>query len=116
MSDEQAASRENPLLSAAMFLVHFEPRGATLEIPGGTRLIDAVREAGLPIASSCGDDLICAKCGVRILSGEVSREKSTEREAKRRNRVPPELRLACALRVHDDLVVTADYWGEGEKP
>jgi len=111
-SDEQAAGSGNLLPLTAMLRVRFEPRGDTLEIPGGTRLIDAVREAGLPIASSCGDDLICGKCGVRILSGKVSREKGSEREAKRRNRVPPELRLACALRVHDDLVVTADYWGE----
>ena len=92
--------------------VRFEPRGNSLEIQAGARLIDVIRRAGLPIASSCGDGLICGKCGVRILSGEVSGEKRTEREAKRRNRVPPELRLACTLRVQDDLVISADYWGE----
>ena len=26
-------------------------------------------------------------------------------------RIDPELRLACAVRVHEDLRITADYWG-----
>ena len=90
--------------------VRFLPKGVELEVRKGARLIDAVREAGLPIARACGDDLVCAKCGVRILSGRVAREAPIERRAKQRNRVPPELRLACALRVQSDLVLTAEYW------
>ncbi len=90
--------------------VRFQPKGIELEVARGTRLIDAVRAAGLPIARACGDDLVCAKCGVRILSGRVAREAPVERRAKARNRVPSELRLACALRVQGDLEVTAEYW------
>ena len=90
--------------------VRFLPKGVELEVRKGTRLIDAVREAGLPIARACGDDLVCAKCGVRILSGRVAREAPVERRAKARNRVPPELRLACALRVQGNLSLTAEYW------
>jgi 2Fe-2S ferredoxin len=97
--------------SRAMPRVRFRPGGRSVEVSKGTLLIDAVREAGLPIASPCGDDLICGRCGVRLLSGRVTREAPIERNAKQRNRVDPELRLACALRVHDDLEVTADYWG-----
>jgi ferredoxin len=90
--------------------VRFLPKGIELEVPRGARLIDAVREAGLPIARACGDDLVCAKCGVRILSGRVAREAPVERRAKARTRIAPVLRLACALRVSGDLVLTADYW------
>ena len=89
------------------------PGGKTLEVRRGALLIDAVREAGFPIASSCGDDLACARCGVRIIRGRVNREAPIERDAKARNRVDPDLRLACAVRVHDDLSITADYWGPG---
>lgn len=92
--------------------LRFLPRGAVLDVPAGTRLIDAIRRAGLPIARACGDDLICALCGVRILEGRVSREARVETRAKRANRVDAGLRLACAIRVHDDLTLTADYWGE----
>jgi adenylate cyclase len=91
--------------------VRFLPSDRSLEVARGTLLVDAVRAAGLPIASACGDELVCARCGVRILEGRVSRESRLERETKQRNRVPSDLRLACAIRVHGDLVVTADYWG-----
>jgi ferredoxin len=90
--------------------VRFLPKGVELDVRKGTRLIDAVREAGLPIARACGDELVCAKCGVRIVSGRVAREAPIERRAKQRNRVAPELRLACALRVQGNLVLTAEYW------
>jgi ferredoxin len=90
--------------------VRFLPKDFLLEVSKGTRLIDAVREAGLPIARACGDDLVCAKCGVRVVSGRVAREAPIERRAKARNRVSPELRLACALRVQGDLVLSAEYW------
>ena len=90
--------------------VRFLPKGIELEVPRGARLIDAVRDAGLPIARACGDDLVCAKCGVRVVEGRVARESAVERRAKARNRVAPELRLACALRVQGDLSLSAEYW------
>jgi ferredoxin len=68
-------------------------------------------QAGRPIARACGDELVCARCGVRVLEGTLARESRVEREAKARNRVDPALRLACAVRVRGDLVIGADYWG-----
>ena len=53
--------------------VRLLPKGIEIRVPKGARLIDVVREAGLPIERACGDDLVCGKCGVRILSGRVSR-------------------------------------------
>jgi ferredoxin len=92
--------------------LRFLPAGRELQVSRSTPLIEAIREAGLPIARACGEELICGKCGVRILEGRVSVESAKEQEMKRRNRVAPELRLACVIRVYDDLVLTADYWGE----
>jgi adenylate cyclase len=91
--------------------VRFPGRAREVEVPRGERLVDAIRRAGLPIAAPCGDDLICGRCGVRILAGRVTRESPIERRAKQRNRIDPELRLACAIRVHGDLEIAADYWG-----
>jgi len=88
----------------------FQPAGIERQVAKGARLIDAIRDAGLPIARACGDDLVCAKCGVRILTGKAAREKPIERRTKERNRVDPGLRLACALRVSGDLEIAADYW------
>ena len=91
--------------------IQFRPSGAEIDVPRGTRLIEAIRRAGLPIASPCGDELICARCGVYVLEGRVSPQVAVERTSKERNLIPPEQRLACAIRVRDDLVVSADYWG-----
>jgi ferredoxin len=87
------------------------PAQIQIDVPRGTRLIQAIRDAGMPIASPCGDELLCGKCGIRILVGAVSGEAPIEINAKRRNGVDAELRLACAVRVSEDLTLTADYWG-----
>src|SRR5262245_23218560 len=94
-----------------MPVVRMLPSGLELEVARGTRLSEAIRQAGLPIAAPCGDELICGKCALRIVEGRVEREAPVERAAKERNRVKPEYRLACALRVRSDLTVHADYWG-----
>jgi len=93
-------------------LVHFPSRDRSVRVPVGTPLIDAVREAGLPLARSCGGEGLCGRCGVRVLEGgaEVAAEAPDESRAKERNRVDPELRLACRVRVHADLAVAASYW------
>ncbi len=93
-----------------MPLLRLLPSERTVEVRKGTLLIDAIRDAGLPIARACGDDLVCGSCGVRVLEGQVTREAPVERDAKERNRIDPELRLACVVRVHHDLTVAADYW------
>jgi len=83
-----------------------------VRVPAGTPLIDAARRAALPIASACGGDGLCARCGVEILAsaGPVAEETPAESAAKRRNRIAPGLRLACRLRVASDLSVSAPYW------
>jgi ferredoxin len=48
---------------------------------------------------------------VRVLAGDVLPESDLEAMLKRRNRIAPEQRLACALRVRGDLTIAADYWG-----
>jgi ferredoxin len=93
-------------------VVRCKPGDAAVEVRAGTLLTDAIRAAGLPIATACGDELVCGRCGVRILSGTVAKEKPVERRAKQRNRVASDLRLACVIRVRGDLEVTADYWGD----
>lgn len=81
-------------------------------VADGTTLLEAARAAGLPIASACSGAALCARCGLTLLEGTqaVEPERDDEREQKRRNRVPPEQRLACRAGVHGDVTVTATYW------
>ena len=75
-------------------------------------LLEATREAGLPIASACGENGACARCGLEILVGAAALEAETPREQriKERNRIEPALRLACRVRPQGDVTVRAGYW------
>ena len=75
-------------------------------------LLEATRSAGLPIASACGENGACARCGLEILEGHDALEAETEREAriKLRNRIDDQLRLACRVHPQGDLTVRAAYW------
>ena len=95
-----------------MASVQFSPSSARVQVVEGSTLHAAVLRAGLPIASACGGDGLCGRCGVQILDGgeRLSPETDGERSAKQRNRIEPTLRLACQARVEGDVVVTAAYW------
>ena len=101
---ESAASRSP--------LVRFQPSGKELRVERGTTILEAARRAGLPMASSCGADGICARCGLRVLAGArgLSPETEPETRQKQRNRIDPSLRLACRAEAFGDVEVTAGYW------
>jgi len=93
--------------------VRFLPSERTIEIEaGGKTLLEATREVGLPIASACGENGACARCGLEIVEGASALEAETEREKriKDRNRIDPDLRLACRVHPSGDLTVRASYW------
>lgn len=81
-------------------------------MPLGTALLEAVQRASLPMASACGADGICGRCGVEVkgVDGSLSPENAAESDVKRRNRVPAGQRLACRAIVHGPVEVTASYW------
>ncbi len=81
-------------------------------MPPGTTLLEAARRAELPVASACGADGLCGRCGMRILSGDdgLPREREDEERVKRLNRVDPNERLACRVAPTGDVEVTASYW------
>ena len=95
--------------------VSFQVRGEarpSVRIADGVALIEAVVQAGLPIARACDAGGLCARCGLSVLSGQarLSAPDAEEGSAKQRNRVPDDFRLACQARVHGDVLVTAAYW------
>jgi ferredoxin len=92
--------------------VRFQPSGREARVPQGTTLLEAARRVGLPVASACGDEGLCARCGLQILEGgeDLPPASPEEQEAKTRNRIDSELRLSCRLTLDRDLVVTAPYW------
>ena len=92
--------------------MRFQPSGRSVIVAAGSTLLEAARQAGLPLASACGGDALCGRCGVTLLSEEhsLSAEEPQEARAKRRNRVAAQQRLACRAAVLSDLEVTTSYW------
>jgi ferredoxin len=84
----------------------------TVDVDDGATLLDAALRAGLPVARACAGAGLCGRCGLSVLAGEgaLSPEQRDEADAKARNRVSPESRLACRATVHGPLEVTAGYW------
>jgi uncharacterized 2Fe-2S/4Fe-4S cluster protein (DUF4445 family) len=93
--------------------VRFAPSGRRIRVPVGTSLLEAARRAGLPVASACGAEGLCGRCGMRVLgfaSAGIPAESAAEVRVKRANRVDPSQRLSCRVHLRGDLEVTADYW------
>lgn len=93
--------------------IAFLPSGRSVEMAAGEMtLLEATEAAGLPIASACGSEGACARCGLEIVEGDESLEPEGERERriKERNRIDPRHRLACRVRPSGDLTVRASYW------
>jgi len=93
--------------------IRFLPSQRQIEIaPGEMTLLDATLAAGLPIASACGAEGACARCGLEIVAGgeDLALESDRERRIKERNRIDPRQRLACRVRPTGDLTVRASYW------
>lgn len=88
------------------------PSGRVVRVAAGTTLLDAARQAGLSVASGCGEHRLCALCGLEIVEGIESLPPEPDEEAhiKQLNRIDAKLRLSCQLEVMGDLVVSAQYW------
>ena len=93
-------------------LIRFLPSERSVRVAPGTSLLEAAREAGLPVAQTCTGEGICARCGMQVLEGgaDLDEESPREAKAKARNRIDPRLRLSCLLLADRDLTVTAPYW------
>jgi 2Fe-2S ferredoxin len=92
--------------------VRFLPSNRSVRVARGTSLLEAARQAGLPVARSCAGEGVCARCGVQIVAGaeDLVAESTGETHAKRRNRVDAGDRLSCQLRLERDLTVSARNW------
>ena len=92
--------------------IRFQPQDRRVRVEPGTSVLEAAREAGLPMASACGAKAICGRCGVTVVAGahNLPPEDERERDAKARNRIDSKQRLACRLHVAGDVEVQASYW------
>lgn len=69
-------------------------------------------EAGIPVASSCNGDGVCAKCKIKILEGleNLSVENETEKFLKNKENLDKSVRMSCQTKVQGDITIDTNYW------
>lgn len=72
----------------------------------------ALLDAGLPVASSCDGEGVCAKCRVQVLEGMANLNPPNEIEEflKERYEMKSNERISCQCEVCGDVKVHASYW------
>jgi len=87
-------------------ILTFEPDGIKSEFQRYTRVLDALRKAGLNIRSECGGREVCGKCKVIVRNSSSSAEVTdAEKELLSSSELKSGYRLACACLVVDDAIV-----------
>lgn len=75
-------------------------------------LMQNVLEHGLPVASSCNGDGVCAKCKMTINNGLQNLTPETEVETflKSKFKLAKNVRISCQTFVKGDVEVDTTYW------
>ncbi len=86
--------------------------GRKIEALAGSSLMKSLLAAGVPVASSCHGDGVCAKCRVQILEGaeNLSLRNETEVFLAEKASLKKNERISCQVEVLSDVVVDASYW------
>jgi len=92
--------------------IRFAKSRPELDVPEGANLMQALLAGGLPVASSCRGDGVCAKCRIEIVEGRknLSPENDLEKFLRERHSIPKEMRVSCQTVVNGDVTVDASYW------
>lgn len=99
-------------LQWAMPLISFKKNHVPYEVASGANLMKSLLDAGLPVASSCDGDGVCAKCKIQIIEGaeNLSAENDTEQFLKEKDNLAKNIRISCQTEVLGDITVDASYW------
>ncbi len=90
-----------PRADDAPFTVRLASSGATLTVPVGTTILEAMRSHGLQSASSC-ESGTCGTCRTTLLSGEADHRDMVLSQAERRGAI-----MVCVSRGKGELVLDA---------
>ena len=99
-------ARSKLVATGAVKIVVNEDR--ELSIPAGSKLMNALADANLLVASACGGGGTCGQCRVRVLSGGGS-ILPTERSLINKREAADHVRLACQVAVKQDMQVEVPH-------
>ena len=95
-----------------MPVVRFVKNYPEITVEAGAPLMKTLLSAGIPVASSCHGDGVCAKCRIEIVAGaeNLSRYSSVEQMLRDRLKIPKNQRISCQTLINGDILIDASYW------
>lgn len=92
--------------------IHFVKERETIEVEKGSNLMQSLLEKGVPVASSCKGQTVCAKCVVEVVknSYNLSVAGQEERDVMDIKGIAANHRLSCSCTVEDDVTIDTPYW------
>lgn len=92
--------------------IRFLKNYAPIEVEKGAQLMKSLLDAGLPVASSCHGDGVCAKCRIQVVDGQSNLSDINKIELMLRDRlkIAKDVRISCQTKVVGDVCVDASYW------
>lgn len=95
-----------------MPVIRFVKDRPEITVESGAFLMKSLLDAGLPVASSCHGDGVCAKCRIVIVEGSenLSKINPVEQMLRDRLKIAREVRISCQTQVLGDIRVDASYW------
>ncbi|MCD8138877.1 MAG: ASKHA domain-containing protein [Planctomycetaceae bacterium] len=84
--------------------IAFAPSGKSADVPSGTRLSDACRQAGFTLPTPCGGNGTCGKCRVHVVSGDVPAD-AKQRACLSPSQLADGWRASCMADVAGDLTL-----------
>ncbi len=84
--------------------ITFQPEGRKVHVPEGSRLGDAVTQAGIPLEFSCGGKGTCGKCRVQVLVN-LTEPNSADKAALNADELGDGIRLACQTVITESMTV-----------
>ena len=91
-------------MSQQQVKVTFQPRGRTVYVLPGTKIIEAAAIAGIIINTPCGGAGSCGKCRVRVISPKSTPTKADEKIFSK-DELNKNWRLACQNQIVGDAVI-----------
>ena len=85
-----------------LITVTFLPAGEKIQVPIGTRLMDAANEAGVQINAVCGGKGSCGKCRAKLLKGSLSEVSFAEKGLFSPQQLQEGLILLCQRNLMED--------------
>lgn len=95
-----------------MPIIRFVKNYPEIQVEKGDFLMASLLSAGLPVASSCNGDGVCAKCRITIVEGmeNLSPLNAVETILRDRLKIPRGVRISCQTQVNGDILVDTSYW------